>query len=66
MKRKVEPNLQLKFKRIAKGMTQEQLAVKCGISAHQVSLYELGKCFPRKETWESLAKALECDVKDII
>ena len=48
------------------GMTQEELARKANISAVLVSLYERGQHFPRKGTLDALAKALNCDVRDII
>ena len=64
--KKYEPMVNLKIMRIKNGMTQEELARKANISAVLVSLYERGQHFPRKGTLDALAKALNCDVRDII
>lgn len=66
VKAKYEPMVNLKIMRIKNGMTQEELARKANISAVLVSLYERGQNFPRKGTLDALAKALNCDVRDII
>ena len=66
MKAKYEPMLNLKFRRIEKGMTQEDLAKKIDISPNLISMYELGKIYPRKPTLDAMAKALECEIKDIV
>lgn len=63
---KYEPMTKLKVKRIEHGMKQAELAEKAGISSVLVSLYERGVHFPRKDTLVALAKALDCDVRDII
>ena len=64
--KKYEPMVNLKIMRIKNGMTQEELARKANISSVLVSLYECGRNFPRKATLDALAKALNCDVRDII
>lgn len=47
-----------------KGMTQEDLAHKTGISVDFLSLVERGKNAPSFETLEKLAGALEVKVRD--
>ena len=66
VKAKYEPMFNLKFRRIEKGMTQEELAKKIDISPNLISMYELGKIYPRKPTLDAMAKALDCEVKDIV
>ena len=44
--------------RIARGLTQEQLAAKAGISVSYVSMLQRGQRSPPLETLEQLAKAL--------
>ena len=39
------------------GMTQEQLAEKCGMSTNAICLIETGKRFPQKATVEKLCEA---------
>lgn len=66
MQGKYEPMLNLKFRRIEKGLTQEELARQCGISGVLISLYERGVTYPRKPTLDKLAKVLGCEIKDIV
>ena len=66
MKQKYEPMIKLKVRRIECGLRQADLAEKAGISSVLVSLYERGVIFPRKHTLDALAKALGCDVRDIV
>lgn len=63
---KYEPMLKLKFRRMEIGMTQVDLAQKCNVTSKQISLYERGRCFPRRQTLNLLAHALGCKVQDII
>lgn len=50
----------LKDLRIEKGLTQEELAQKSGISLKTISRYELGETLPRTEKYyESIASALD-------
>lgn len=44
----------IKTLRAKKGITQTQLAEKCGISTASVCSIETGKCFPQKTTIEKL------------
>lgn len=64
--KKYTPMLNLKIMRIRRGMTQIDLAKKIGKSSNTIYFYESGWSAPRMETLERIAKALECDVKDII
>lgn len=49
-----------------KGLTQKQLAEKCGMYESQVRRYELGKANPKLETIRKIAKALDVDVWELI
>ena len=49
-----------------KKMTQKQLSEKCGIADSNIRKYENGKQFPKWETLERIAKALDVDVFDLI
>jgi len=49
----------LKELRMSKGLTQEQLAEKAGVSADFISLIERGYRAPSFETIQMLAKALQ-------
>ena len=66
MKKKYEPMLNLKFMRIKKGFTQIALSEKIGKAKNLVYLYESGYSFPRRDILDRLAKALDCEIKDII
>jgi transcriptional regulator with XRE-family HTH domain len=48
----------LKEKRRLKGLTQEQLAEKAGVSSHYVTMVETRKTFPKPEMLERFAKTL--------
>jgi transcriptional regulator with XRE-family HTH domain len=45
--------------RLDAGLTQEQLAVKAGISVAALSRLELGKTKPRAKTWKKLLGVLQ-------
>ena len=51
--------------RIARGMTQEDLAKKLGLSRTTVTFWELGVNNPRTNMIPALAKALKCDIADL-
>ena len=56
---------QLKQHRIARGLTQEELAVRAGLSARGISDLERGlKTTPRSRTVELLVRALKLSQKD--
>ena len=63
---KYEPMSNLKILRIKKGYTQIALSEKIGKAKNLVYLYESGHSFPTKKMLEKLAKALECEIKDIV
>lgn len=66
MLRKYEPMQKLKLKRIEKGFTQAALAKEIGVSQNAISMCELGITFPKKKTLDNLAKALDCNIADLI
>lgn len=66
MKKKYPPMLKLLLKRKESGLSQQQLADKVGVKYNTISAYETGQNFPRRETLDQLASALDCEVKDII
>lgn len=66
MKVRCEPMLNLKLMRIRKGFTLVKLAEKSGLNYNTISQYENGFHAPRIENLQAIAKALECDIKEII
>lgn len=56
----------LKLVRKQKGLTQKELADLLGIPYQGISQYERGIRNPKYQTIEKLAKALECDISDLI
>ena len=56
----------IKDLRIAKSLTQDQLAEKLFVTRQTVSNYENGKSRPDIETIEKIASALDCEITDII
>lgn len=46
----------IKMLRLQHGMTQTQLAEKCGMSINGISMLEVGKSFPPKSTVEKLCQ----------
>lgn len=66
MKKKYEPMMRLKLKRVERGLTQKELADMVGIGQGFISDYETGRYFPRKKVLDKLAQALECEVRDIL
>lgn len=52
----------IKTLRMKAGMTQEQLAARCGMSINGVSLIEMGKRTPSTGTIELLCKAFDIPV----
>ena len=56
----------IKDLRIAKKLTQDQLAEKLFVTRQTVSNYENGKSCPDIETVEKIASALDCEITDII
>jgi len=58
--------LNIKAARKAAGLTQEQLAKKCGIATVTVGQYERGARVPRAEQLQSLADALNVHVLELM
>lgn len=58
--------MNIKKKRIEKGMTQEKLAQSCEISRQRVTNYEIGIREPNIATLKKLASALECTVDELL
>ena len=55
--------INLKEMRIAKGMTQEQLANECGVQRTTITMIELGENKPSVELAKKLGEILEIDWK---
>jgi transcriptional regulator with XRE-family HTH domain len=51
----------LKTNRRRRGLTQEKLAEKAGISAHYLAMVEVSRKFPTPEMLDRLAKALDIE-----
>lgn len=56
----------LKEWRLKRGLTQEQLAEKAGMTYSNVSSIELGRSGYTEATLQKFAKALDCDPVDLI
>ncbi|MCK4815745.1 helix-turn-helix domain-containing protein [bacterium] len=52
--------------RLKKGMTQEELSAKTGISSRTIQRIEQGKVDPRSYTLQTIADALEVDYEELI
>ena len=53
-------------RRTERGMTQEEVATKCGVSRQALSMIERGTQAPRWDTLYRIAEALRCDAFDLI
>ena len=49
----------LRERRLAKGLTQFELAIRSGVPDRYISRYELGRSLPKTDYLRKLAKALE-------
>lgn len=58
--------MNLKQIRIRKGLTQSELASKCGVTQQAISQYESGYREPNLEMLKKLASALECTVDELL
>ena len=56
----------VKIRRERKGLSQEQLAEKAGVSKNTISDIETGDKFARANTLVALAKALETEVYELL
>ena len=64
----MEKRAMVKLKNLRKqmGLTQTELAEKCGISCKNISRYENGDRNPGIHNYRRLAKALNCRPSDLI
>ena len=56
----------LKEKREKAGLTQEQLAEKCGVKRNTISMIEIGENNPSFDLALKIAKTLNCTVEDLV
>lgn len=58
--------MNIRSRRKALKMSQQELAIRCGLkSKASISLIELGKRDTTTETFQQIAKALECSANDL-
>ncbi|MBR2800311.1 MAG: helix-turn-helix transcriptional regulator [Oscillospiraceae bacterium] len=57
---------EIRARRQAKGLTQAQLASRVGVQLNTIARYEAGLRHPRAETVVLLARALDCEVEDLV
>lgn len=56
----------IKEKRLQKGMTQEELALRCDVTIRTIQRIESGEVDPRSYTLQAIASALEVDYKEFL
>lgn len=56
----------LYYFRTKAGLTQQELADKCGVARSYVSAFELGTRTPTLDTLKTLANSLDCSVTDLV
>ena len=56
----------LYYFRAKAGLTQQELAEKCGVARSYVSAFELGTRTPTLDTLKNLAFTLDCSVNDLV
>ncbi len=56
----------IKSTRLAKGLTQKEVAIRCGIADSAIRKYETGKITPKVEMLERIASALEVPVTTLM
>lgn len=56
----------LYYFRAKAGLTQQELADKCGVARSYVSAFELGTRTPTLDTLKNLAYTLDCSVNDLV
>jgi len=57
--------MKIRALRKSAGLTQDDLAKKCGTTQQQIAKLEMGVTDPKVSTLEKVAAALACDVKDL-
>ena len=65
-RRKHKPMYKLLCVRKSQGITQKDLAERCGLDTASVVAYENGYWLPKLSTLQKLATALNCNVADIV
>ena len=58
--------LEIKFARIRKGLTQEELGEKIGVNKVTISAYELGKIKPSLDALIRLSDVLEVSIDELL
>ena len=66
MAKKCAPMAAMRNKRKALGLKQEELAKMVGVGQNDISRYEIGESFPKRDTLKRLAAALGCTVDELI
>ena len=56
----------IRNRRIQAHLTQFQLANMVGVTQASISLWESGRCFPRRSLWQKLAHVLNCTVEELL
>ena len=57
--------MNLKGKRMEKGLTQEEIAKSLGVSQQAVAKWEMGEAKPQADKLPALAKLLGCTIDDL-
>ena len=57
--------MNIKEKRMSKGMTQEELGTRLNVTRSTVAMWENGESMPRADKLPELAKILQCDISDL-
>ena len=60
------PKSQIKKTRLEKGLTQQQLADAIGVKQQHIQRWESGKFKPKTDKLVLIAKALNCEITDLI
>jgi len=58
--------MKIKQLRLEKGLTQQELADKIGVKQKDISRWENGTYKPKLDKLQLIAKALECDLIELI
>ncbi len=58
--------LKIRFERMKRGLSQEQLAEKAGLSMRSLSIIECGQNNPRYTTLLAIANAFDIDITELL
>lgn len=58
-------DVNIKRKRLERGLTQVQFAEKVGVLQSTVAMWETGKTIPMASKLPTIAKVLECNIDDL-